>query len=203
MVTGLWLVIYIHPHTGPCDVVTTWLLTMHLLQSWLCTFINFDVEFESIYCLFLKCYNTFRAGSVLTCICEPSTVLLQASSVRLMVSRVSTELWICVVEGGDVQLSVFVTGVPADRWSWSIVWTSALYWLAKASSYWSVHWRILLSHPSAVFSSSTLASVVEFWTEEKHELADSSEWSVTYHRGQVNSRLTFILIDFREPSLNA
>lgn len=77
-----------------------------------------------------------------TCIWELSTVLLQASSVRLMVSG----------EGaGELGLA-----------SCTSVCTSALYWLARASSYWSVHWRIRVSQPSAVFSSSVLASVVEF-----------------------------------------
>lgn len=52
----------------------------------------------------------------LTCICELSTVLLQASSVRLMVSMASTELWICVAEGGTVvPLSAFEPVVLAVR----------------------------------------------------------------------------------------
>ena len=52
----------------------------------------------------------------LTCICEPSTVLLQASSVRLMVSMASTEVRICVVEEGVVvTLSVLGVVVLAER----------------------------------------------------------------------------------------
>lgn len=43
-------------------------------------------------------------------------MLLQASTVRLMVSMASTEAWICVVEGGVVvPLSAFVTPVLAAR----------------------------------------------------------------------------------------
>lgn len=98
-----------------------------------------------------------------TCIREPSTVWLQASSVWLMVSTASYEVWICAAEGDVVVLpSDLKAVVQAARCTCSNVCTSALYWFVIASSYWSVHWRILLSHPSAVFSSSTLASIAEF-----------------------------------------
>lgn len=51
----------------------------------------------------------------LTCICEPNTVLLQASSVRLIVSMASIDVWICVLEGRVVPLSALVTVVLAVR----------------------------------------------------------------------------------------
>lgn len=91
-------------------------------------------------------------------------MLLQANSVRLMVSMPLTEAWIWVVEGGvDVPLSALEEQAEeqVERCSSSSLWMSALYWLDRASSYCSVHWRILLSQPSAVFSSSPLVSVVE------------------------------------------
>lgn len=87
-------------------------------------------------------------------------MLLQDSWVPLMVS---------VPIGALPPLSALLTPVLAARYSCSSVWMSALYWLATASSYWSVHWRIRLSQPSAVFSSSVLASVVEFWGKQMSE----------------------------------
>lgn len=85
--------------------------------------------------------------TVLTCIWDPMTVLLQASSVLLIVSS----------------MGVLPTNSLLEfRWRSSKFWTSALYWLVKASSYWSVHSRIRFSQPSAVFSSKAWASEGEF-----------------------------------------
>lgn len=143
----------------------------------------------------LKVCWVWQHASKLTCIWELSTVLLQDSSVQLMVSMPSREALICVLVGGvPVPLSAVVTVALAARYSWSSVWMSALYWLARASSYWSVHWRIRLSQPSAVFSSSVLASVVEFWEKEmkdKFELLSKNKNKNTIYKVLPSSSLTF------------
>lgn len=93
-----------------------------------------------------------------TCIWDPMTVLLQANSVLLIVSSTG---------------ALPTNSLLAFKWRSKRFCTSALYWLVKASSYWSVHSLIRLSHPSAVFSSRAWASEGEFCTEQQ-----SHQWLI-------------------------
>lgn len=97
--------------------------------------------------LCLETKGPISVTRALTCIWDPMTVLLQASSVLLIVSSMAVLPTYSLLE---------------FRWRSSKFWTSALYWLVKASSYWSVHSRIRFSQPSAVFSSKAWASEGEF-----------------------------------------